>query len=558
MSKIPHIYFFGLSALIILFVAIFSSGCRREDSNVVLLSELDATIADRAVYHDKKEKKLQSLRDEIRVAAGDEQRFHAMGHLLDEYMSYNTDSALAISNKRIVLADKSGNEELKIHALLSQSHVLSLMGMYKEAIDYLTSVPPAKLPQYLRPYYYHINRTIYGFMADYAVDDREKAKYTMLVDVYRDSLTNVNPDGSFYNLLGESDGLNSHGRPAEAVRILEEYLDKNKATDHEKAIAAYTLSEAYRILGDTENEKRQLIISAINDMKTGVKEYVSLRELALLLYEEGDVKHAYDYLNICLADAQECNARLRILEINDVFPVVNSVYLDTIAGQQKRLRLVLVLVCLMVMILLAAVYYIYKEKKRVEEARRLVSEMNDRLNGVNDDLKNTNHRLVDANRAIRENSRLKEEFIAQYMDRCVHYIDKIDKYRKAISRAAATKHFDDLKKMEKNLPAPEIEARAFYENFDDTFLKLFPTFVKDFNALLRPEEVIIPKNSGKLNTELRIFALIRLGIVDSVKIAQFLRYSIATIYNYRTRVRNKAAGDRDKLEEELMKIGVSH
>lgn len=309
------------------------------------------------------------------------------------------------------------------------------------------------------------------------------------------------------------------------------------------------------MLGDREKEKRELIVSAINDMETGVKEYVSLRKLALLLYREGDVKHAYDYLGICLEDARECNARLRILEINDIFPIVNEVYLDTIALQQNRIKWGLVLVCLMSAVLMFAVYYIYREKKKVEDARRSVAEMNTRLNNLNGDLKSTNLRLVDANNAIKENSCLKEEFIARYMHQCTLYIEKIDKYQKAISRVAVTKQLDELKKISKTLPTSEAEARAFYDNFDDTFLKLFPTFVKDFNALLMPEEAIIPKTQGKLNTELRIFALIRLGITDSVKIAQFLRYSVTTIYNYRTRVRNKALGNRDLLEAELMKIG---
>lgn len=536
-------------------VAIALTGCSEPDENTGLLDDLDRAIIKRPLFHERKENLLKSLRDNIARADDAEDRFHAMGRLLDEYMSYNTDSALAISNRRVALAKTIGHRDLEVHADLSMSHVLSLMGMYKEALDGLEEVCSDSLPEYLRVYYYHINRTVYGFMADYASDSQERAKYIRLVDIYRDSVIGINAPAGFYHLLGTSDRLNDHGNPEEAARGLVEYLERNSPTDHEKAIAAYTLSESYRLLGDRENEKRQLIISAINDMTTGVREYVSLRKLALLLYAEGDVKHAYDYLNICLEDAQECNARLRILEINNIFPIVNKVYLDTIANQQSRLRYGLVLVGLMAVVLLVTVYYIYREKKKVEAARQSVAEMNERLNLLNDDLKHTNRQLVEANSAIKENSCLKEEFIAQYMDRCTHYIDKIDKYQKAITKVANTRQVDDLKKMLKTLPTSDNEARAFYDNFDDTFLKLFPTFVEDFNALLMPEEAIQPKTSGKLNTELRIFALIRLGITDSVRIAQFMRYSLTTIYNYRTRVRNKARGDRDRLEEELMKIG---
>lgn len=522
-------------------LVLLAVACGPADGNAGLLDELDAAIAERAAVHERREATMAVLRAEIDSARTVEERFHAMGHLLDEYMSYNTDSALAISRRRIDLANATGNPELRIHAALSQAHVLSIMCMYKEALDQLGAVARDSLPEYLIPYFYHINRTIYGFMADYASDDAERARYSTLVDVYRDSSMVMNVPGSFYYVLAQSDGLNAHGKAVQAAEALEGYLAANDISDHEKALAAYTLSESYRMLGDKDKEKRELIVSSINDMRTGVNEYVSLRKLALLLYQEGDVQHAYDYLNICLKDAQECNARLRILEINNVFPIVNEVYLDTIAMQQSRLRLALVLVGLMALVLLATVYYIYREKKKVELARQSVAEMNSRL--------------VDANNAIHENSCLKEEFIAQYMDQCTLYIDKIDKYQKAMSKVAATKQVDELKKMLKTLPTSDVEAKAFYDNFDVTFLKLFPTFVRDFNALLRPDEALVPKAAGRLNTELRIFALIRLGITDSVRIAQFLRYSTATIYNYRTRVRNKAAGDREKLETELMKIG---
>lgn len=545
----------SITRLLLAAIAAIAAGCSGADDNEELLAKLDQAISNRGIYRQLKDEQLSLLRGEIETAQTDEQKFHAMGHLLDEYMSYNTDSALAIARRRITLAEKSGNSELKIHAALSLANVQSLMGMYKEAIDLLNSVNRPNLPEYLRPYYYHINRTVYGFMADFAGDPDEKAKYANLVNLYRDSLMRMNEPGSFYYLLGEADGMNANGNAKEGAETLERYLTDNQLSEHEKAIAAYTLSESYRILGDRQNEKKQLTISAINDMRSGVNEYVSLRKLALLLYGEGDVKHAYDYLNICLNDAKECNARLRILEINDIFPIVNQVYLDTIGQQQTRLKRILLLVCVMSVVLLMTLYWIYREKKKVEDARQSVSDINTKLANLNADLQTANERLLAANNSIKENSYLKEEYIAQYMNQCALYIDKIDRYKKTISRAMATKQLDEMKKIARTLPSSDEEAKAFYDNFDDSFLKLFPSFIKDFNALLLPEEAIIPKTQGKLNTELRIFALIRLGITDSAMIARFLRYSVTTIYNYRTRVRNKARGNRDQLEKNLMKIG---
>ncbi len=519
------------------------------------LDELDKAIADRPYYHRLKEPRLDSLDKAIDAAPTPEERFHAMGHLLDEYISYNTDTAQALCELRLKLANELDNRELIIHGNLSKAHVLSTMGFYKDALEIINQFSYQEIPQYLHPYYFHINRTIYGFLAEYGALPEERAAAFETVDRFRDSLLTLNSPESVYYKVIRGDQLNEHGQPREAVALMSDTVGNRQLEEHNRAIIAYTLAQSYKLTGDKERQKEQLIISATNDIKTDVKEYVSLRELALLLYEEGDVDHAYKYLNICMADAQECNARLRILEINDVFPIVNEVYLNTIRDQQRSLSMALAIVGLLALGLVVTAYFIYREKKKVDNARLEVARVNSKLHSLNGDLRATNQKLKEASQAILENSYLKNEFIAQYMDRCTIFIDQLDKYRKMVNKIVTTGDKDALSKFAKSLNILDDEVKAFYRNFDETFLKLFPTFIDDFNALLQPDEIIVPKNRGGLNTELRIFALIRLGINDSVKIAKFLRYSTATIYSYRTKVRNKARGDRDKLETELMSIG---
>ncbi len=548
-----------LKTHILLFIAL-AIGClgsaAKELSDVdSLISELDRAIANRDVYVKQKRLKLEDMRREVYRQKDSVEYFHALGRLMDEFISFNTDSALTIANERVAMARRLGNEELKCHADLSLAHVQMVMGMYKETADILNRWPYELVPQYLHPYFFHINRTLYGNMADYAIRDEDRERYLHLTDINRDSIIHLHNTESLFYAIVNADRLNSHGQPSRGATLLTNFLQGKDIGEHDHAIAAYTLSESYRLTGDTENEKRQLIISAINDMQSGVREYVSLRKLALMLYKEGDVKHAYDYLKICMEDAQKCNARLRMLEINDIFPVVNEVYLDTIEQQKTRLRWSLAIVCLLAALLLVAIYLVYREMKKVRASKKVVTDMNAELQALNRDLEHSNDKLKEANQQIAENSYLKEEYIARYMDQCSVYIEKLDKYRKSLAKIVAGGRMDDLRKYTKTLTQLDDELRAFYDSFDDTFLKLFPTFVDDFNALLQPDERIVPKTDGKLNTELRIFALIRLGITDSVKIAQFLRYSVTTIYNYRTRVRNRAAGDRDLLEEELMKIG---
>lgn len=404
-----------------------------------------------------------------------------------------------------------------------------------------------------------------------------------MTDDYRDSLLTVNDPHSVFYVLIRADQLNVHQKPQDAINLLEPFIRENDLSEHEMAICAYTLSESYGYVNDIEKQKRMLLISAISDMKTAVREYVSLRQLALLLYQEGDLERAYNFLTIAVDDAAKSNSRQRIIELNDSYPMINRIYVETVHKQKKTLERTIWIITVLSIVLIVLLFYMRKQmvkiadgRKKVEEVNNKLSklnsqltasndrlnelikqlkESNDKLNELNHKLVNSNSKLHDAYTSIAEISELKEVYICQYMDQSLEHIEMLDNYRKTINKLVTAGKTDDLKKLVKSSKIVEDELKSFYDQFDKTFLNLFPTFVEDLNNLLIPEEVIVPKKSGTLNTELRIFALIRLGITDSDKIAKFLRYSLTTIYNYRTKVRNKAKGDRNQLESEVAKIG---
>lgn len=528
-------------------------------NNVVdsLLSQLDHVIQNRHVYIEQKEKKLNDLRQALRQRISDENRFTLLGEYLDEYRSYNTDSSLYISRERYQVALRLKNKEHQDNALMNTAEIMGTAGMYKEAVDLMHNVQINHLSDDLHPYYYHIYRTVYGLMADYAVTEQEKKLYAEITDRYRDSLLLVNKDNLLVYTLIQSDQHNVRGEFDKAIQLLTDYLAGQIDNVHDVAICAYTLSESYRLKEDTEKEKEYLILSSIADMKSAVREYISLRKLAVLLYQEGDIDRAYSYLKLCMDDAVFCNARLRILEILQIFPLINDTYQQKAEKQQEQMKWALISISLLSIFLLIAIFYVYKQMKRVAAARHEVINANKRLKELNEELHRYNLQLKEANHIIAENSYLKEEYIGRYMDQCSVYLEKMDNYRRSLGKIAATGKVDELYKNIKSSKFIEEELKEFYANFDNTFLQLFPTFVEDFNTLLAEGEQIYPKANERMSTELRIFALIRLGITDSVKIAQFLRYSVTTIYNYRTKVRNKAAGDRDQLEQEVMKIGKS-
>lgn len=522
-----------------------------------LLLKLDQAIKERPIYMEQKELKLVELKRQLHRQIPDEERFAILGTLLDEYRSFNTDSALHMAEEREQIAIRLGNREYIDNARMNKVDVLGMTGMYKEVMDLMRNIHIDRLPVDIHPYYYHIYRTVYGLMADYAVTAYEKKLYTELTDKYRDSLLLVNKDNLLIHTLIQSDQYNVRNEYDKAIRLLTDYLALQKDYEHDVAICAYTLSESYRLKGDKEKEKEYLIVSAMADMKTAVREYISLRKLAVLLYQEGDIERAYSYVKICMEDAAACNARLRKLEILEIFPIINDAYQQKTEKQQEQMKWALVSISLLSLFLLLAIFYVYKQMKKVAAARREVIDANKRLKELNDELHLSNAQLKEANHSIAENSYLKEEYIGRYMDQCSVYLEKMDNYRRSLGKIAATGNVEELYKNIKSSKFIEGELKEFYTNFDNTFLQLFPTFVEDFNALLADDEQISLKAGERMNTELRIFALIRLGITDSVKIAQFLRYSVTTIYNYRTKVRNKAAGDRDLLEQEVMTIGKS-
>lgn len=544
--------------IIFLYICIIGSvyslyaASERTDS---LLAILDKAIKDRSIYMEQKELELTDLKRKLNQSLSDEDRFDVLGTLLEEYRSFNTDSALYVAQEREKTTLRIGNITYIDNARMNIADVMGTTGMYMETMNLMQNIRVDLLASDLLPYYYHIYRTVYGLMADYAVTEHEKRIYSEMTDRYRDSLLMVNKNNLLIYTLIQSDQYNVKNEYDKAIRLLTNYLEQQIEHVHDVAICAYTLSESYRLKGDKEKEKEYLIISATADMKSAVREYVSLRKLAVLLYEEGDIERAYSYVKLCMEDASACNARLRKLEILEIFPIIDDAYQQKTEKQQEQMKWALISISFLSLFLLLAIAYVYKQMKRVATARKEVITANKQLKELNEELHISNLQLKEANHSIAENSYLKEEYIGRYMDQCSVYLEKMDNYRRSLGKIASTGNVEELYKNIKSSKFIEEELKDFYANFDNTFLRLFPSFVEEFNALLNEDEQISLKPNERMNTELRIFALIRLGITDSIKIAQFLRYSVTTIYNYRTKVRNKAVGNRDLLEQEVMKIG---
>lgn len=541
---------------IIVLVFIHFSGIANSETDG-LLEKLDHTVRDFRDFDRLKEDKIQKIKNSLIYASSNQQQFEICGSLFDEYKSYKSDSALVYARRKLQLAEKLKNNTSLTDARLNLASIMVIMGMYIEAHDILKNVDIADHPD-LKAYYFHIYRTVYGAMSDYALSFHEKARYDSLTEAYRDSLLIANPPSSSPHIMVKSDQLIVKGQYNQALTLLLAYFPEIKNEKHNRAIIAYSISMAYNGLRDHENEKKWLIISAINDLESATKEYVSLRKLAFMLYEEGDVKRAYNYISRSLEDALFCNARLRTIEISQMMPIIDKAYQYQIKSQQRTLWISLVSISTLAILLLIAIALIFRQMRKLAIARAELSKANGQLNFLNKNLSKINNELSEINFNLKEANLIKEEYIGQYMDQCSVYIDKMDNYRKHLHRIATSGKIEDLLNKIKSSDIIEDELLEFYHSFDTTFLQLFPNFVEEFNMLLANGEAIQLKPGQLLNTELRIYALVRLGIADSVKISHFLRCSLSTIYNYRTKIRNKARFNRDSFEDSVLLIGTKN
>ena len=263
-----------------------------------------------------------------------------------------------------------------------------------------------------------------------------------------------------------------------------------------------------------------------------------------------------------MVDAIFCNARLRTFEVSKIFPIIDSAYQEKTLKQREELKHFLLLISILSVFLIIALVFVYRQMKKVARIRRKLHQSNLKLSDVNSNLKETNDKLKAVNLQfsalnveLSEANQIKEAYIGHFLDLCSTYINKLQKFQNNLNRKVMENKQEDLYKMLRSNEMVENELKELYDNFDHIFLHLYPNFIEEFNALLQEEEKFVLKANELLNVELRIFALIRLGITDSSKIADFLHYSTNTIYSYRTRVRNKAAVPRQEFENLVMKIG---
>lgn len=522
-----------------------------------LLNVLDKTIKEADTYVQIKENKLHELKKEARKTSPfSVERYNLNNDIYLEYKAYSSDSALHYLNENMLLARQLNDKERELKIQLELSYLLSSIGMYMEAADILNSIDRQTLPSSLLGHYYTCYEHVY-FEAG-AAQPRYKmfaSRYVKLSHAYRDSMQiTLDPSSATYLWLRETQ-LREAGKYDEALEFSDRRLAESSFGTPQYALVAYQRFRLFESMGKKDEHLYYLVLSAISDVRSAIKEQSSLMVLAQELNSKGDLKRAYDYINFSWEISQFYKTRLRSWMNITPLSMINGNYQDIIKQQNRELLIYIVCVALLALLLVIALIYIYRQMKALSIAKKGLQEVNERLFSLNEELEEVNRHLRSTNLELSESNLIKEAYIARFFKLCSVYVDRLQAYRKLVNKKLQRGQVAELLKMTHlSNDIVTVEVQELYANFDSAFLHLFPNFVESLNALLLPDEQIVLKPDELLNTELRIFALIRLGIKDSSQIAELLHYSVNTIYNYRSRVKTKARVSRDDFEDLVAKI----
>lgn len=536
-----------------------------------LLCTLDDVIMNHKMqYREQRLKQINQLKVQARSATG-YNKYNLYKEIFDLYSHFQTDSAQVYICKMRQLPAYKTDVVMQATLHIAQAEIMAVSALYAEALNELDKVPRSLINAEhieLRLYYYRIKRTIYGWMCTYYTKASEQHQlWEEKTMNYRDSLLSVETIKNLNRDIVLADKYNALGQPQKAINMLKPYAAQaSEATPH--PYVCFTLAQAYLLKGNRAKGVYYLTLTAIADLHNATCEYQALPMLAQILFDNGDVERAYSYLLCSMEDASYCKAGLRSIEASNIFPIIDKQYKQREKEQRQRDHVLMYALVALSFVLIGVVLYLRKQMQKLREMRhqqtrnnaelaaanQRMHEANEKLQAALQEVKNTNEELQNTYSQLRMTDKVKEEYIARYLNRCRMYLDQLAEFRSSTLRLIKNRHFEEVANQLKRDLNAKVEQTQFYADFDAAFLTLFPDFVSSFNALLQPEHQLTVKKNGLLNTELRIYALIRLGIHDTTRIAHFLDYSTATVYNYRSKIRNKAICPPEEFEELVGKL----
>ena len=546
--------------LLITFVALGIYVSAQDDDMKVIYQQIDEAIEQSPRIVGEYEQQIADIRQQYQHSSRPEEKYQLAFRLYEQYKAFMNDSALFYLNEAEQWAGRQGQTDLVGNCRALKAFQCSTVGYYTEAQTLLKNIDKRQLDSIGLRNYYKAQMHVYGELGYYSNIPSMKEGFFKNQALYRDSLFSMIDHSDQDYLMYKIYELNDLKELKEAHKLSSQWVKQVQPGSHDYAIACY-----YSWLScEDEGEKRWwLAQSALYDVRNAVMDQASLLSLAEILNADGDLDRSYKYIRFTWDCNNRFNTRMRSWQITPILNVIENNYQKAVEHNTKVLRMSIVVVSVLALFILSVLFFLHRRNRQLDTARNELKHSNDELATANsqlakqtEELSILNTELSTLNSQLSESNRVKEEYIGRFMSLCSQYIDKIDDYRKMVNKKMKNKELDELFRLSKSTELKERELEELYQNFDSVFLHLFPNFVDDFNALLQPELQIHPKEDNRLTTEIRIFALIRLGIEDSSKIAEFLHYSVNTIYNYRARIKNGALDNRESFERRVKQLGL--
>lgn len=533
-----------------------------------LLEELDEALLLKDKFNDMKQERIALLKHSLRNVRTPEERYWLNNQLYESYLVYDSDSAMQYANDNLDMSRRM-NDVSRIGLWSTRkAFILVATGMMHDAEQLLNQVRVEELDSMGRVEYYEQRLHLCSHILLYDAGlDRDL--YSNLVPVYKDSIrqycTPNHPLFLWYQANRRQPVDDNTLLKADLHRILE----SNQYVSRESAMNAYALGHIYL---DENNQEQYLVWltrSAIADVKIVNREIASLEELSKRLFSVGDLKRAYNYMSYCREVSLAYHNRVRLYSVAQIEHSIFDKMLKDMQDHNRKQQIFFAVVSLMALLLLIMVSLTIRNNRRLHRIQRKMSDTNSELQSqklelsvsnhklevLNNQLKSLNEQLTNSVMQLDESNFVKEEYIGAVFQLCSSYINKMDDFRRTLNRKLKTNMYEDARQMTESPTEVQNVVREFYHSFDAIFLNIYPNFVEEFNELLKPEEYVHLKEGELLTTELRIYALVRMGITDSFRISQVLHCSPQTVYNNRNKTRNKALSDREDFDESVRNLG---